>query len=235
MDPIFRINCIRNYLTHNYTAIPTERVTYTPLNSDSKATQKSANIIFHQQDTLETAAMYENPLILILADDERPGGTYISGMQEESLFRRTALFAHLTPDLYPIRSNEALVAKHVGVFSYAHENSLKDAIDFSKPLHIQGYNDFIACPGLKSYTGKAEDTVILANKIRLIMNVAVRDGYTTVILGALGCGVFGCDARRVAECFRNVLAEYNGQIENIVFAILGKNYTIFSENTSSKC
>ena len=61
------------------------------------------------QDTLDAtlrllaSGVCTRPLVLNMADDVRPGGCVAAGggMQEESLFRRTNLRAHLLPSLYP--------------------------------------------------------------------------------------------------------------------------------------
>ena len=61
-------------------------------------------------DTLVAAIGEKNPLVLVFADAHNPGGCVWAGagMQEESLFRRTALFKHLTRDLYPLQDKEAI-------------------------------------------------------------------------------------------------------------------------------
>lgn len=44
------------------------------------------NVIVLKLDTLEAARLYDNPLVLIMADSETPGGCYkaLSGQQEEA-------------------------------------------------------------------------------------------------------------------------------------------------------
>jgi hypothetical protein len=77
-------------------------------------------IIFKKQDTLETTIEYINlnPLVLILADEQQPGGTLVSNCQEETLFRRTTLFAHLDKSKsYPIRDDELILTPSVGIIT----------------------------------------------------------------------------------------------------------------------
>lgn len=216
MNIMDRISRIRDYckdICHTTIKVKYEHRTYDPSSKETK-------ISLYNQDTLKTAVCFKNPLILILADAERPGGTWVSGMQEESLFRRTALFGHMLPDMYPLAPDEALLARHVEIFALDEK-----CVNLER---IIGYGDFIACPGVKSYTGKA-DRDILCNKIRLILDTAILYGYETVVLGALGCGVFGCNPKQVAIIFKSVLEEYDGRIGQVVFAILGKNYDIFMD------
>jgi ADP-ribosyl-[dinitrogen reductase] hydrolase len=87
------------------------------------------NFLLVKNDTLEVALKYKhlNPLILIFADDKNPGGTIISNMQEESLFKRSNLHEHLTTDLYPLNIDEAILTKRVQTFG-ANNSSLLDFI-----------------------------------------------------------------------------------------------------------
>ena len=51
------------------------------------------------------------------------------------------------------------------------------------------------------------------------MQVAVEEGHTHLVAGALGCGVWGCPPTHVAEIFRDVLVD--SPLEHVTFAILG--------------
>jgi uncharacterized protein (TIGR02452 family) len=166
-------------------------------------------------DTLEAAATLENPLVLILADDQRPGGNFraLAGMQEESLFLRSALHRHLLPDMYPLGLEESLYAPDV-------------------PLLAGGTACFIACPGLKMpqlVEGRfsVSDRLILEKKVELIIQVAVRFDHPDIVLGALGCGVWGCLPQDVAEVMAEVLQRYSGMYRNALVAVLGGNYNTF--------
>jgi hypothetical protein len=59
--------------------------------------------------------------------------------------------------------------------------------------------------------------------IGCIYSAAIMNGYSCIILGALGCGAFCNDSATVARCFREVLQEplYAGRFESVIFAILG--------------
>jgi hypothetical protein len=139
-------------------------------------------------DTLEAAMWLDNPLILILADEIRPGGNFraCGYMQEESLFLRSALSRYLVDDLYPIRTLEALFARDV-------------------PLLYQGPMDkasFIACPGIKlpRLAGGLNrlldsDAATLRKKIELILQVAIREKHCDLVLGALRTGAWGCPSK----------------------------------------
>jgi hypothetical protein len=80
-------------------------------------TRAATDVRVLNADAIDVALGMRDPLVLILADDLTPGGCVPAGagMQEESLFRRTALFAFLKPDMYPLAPDEALYARHVPV------------------------------------------------------------------------------------------------------------------------
>lgn len=190
--------------------------------SGAKRVCDRTTVTVEKRDALEVALEMRDPLVLILADADVPGGCVFAGagMQEESLFRRTALFAYLKKYMYPIGSAAALYARNVPVLMDTEANGYA-------PLPQPRRVSFVACPGLKmpvlASDGRlrAEDAELLRCKIRLIVQVAVANGHTEVVLGALGCGAFGCPAAHVAALFREVLAELDGVLERVCFAVLG--------------
>jgi len=166
------------------------------------------------------------PLILILADECNPGGTLVSNCQEETLFRRTCLFAHLglnKDTFYPIQDDELIFIPSVGVI---HTNISRT---FLTDFIIKQKCDFIALPCVKDYTRPSQHElyVKLRNKIRLIFQTAIRFRYKCLILGALGCGAFGCDSKSVAMVFAEVENEYENYGLCVIYSILGKSYDIF--------
>lgn len=178
----------------------------------------STTIRVLKSDTLEAAKQLTDPLVLIFADDIRPGGCVEAGagMQEESLFRRSALFRYLTSDLYPIAQDEALYARDV-------------------PLLDGGTASFIACPGIKMPRLTSDnklmpsDATVLKKKIELILQVASEHGHPSVVLGAVGCGVYGSPPRHVASIMKDVLCEYDGVIKDVVIAVIGATVNFFRD------
>ena len=179
------------------------------------------------RDAIEVALELNDPLVMILADAHVPGGCIFGGanMQEESLFHRTALFAYLQPEYYPIGPDEALYAKDVEVFFDTEERGFA-------PL-TNKHLSFIACPGIKmpslDRNGRMfpSDVDMLTKKIQLIVQVAIKEGHTHLVAGAIGCGVWGCPATHVAEIFRDVLL--NSPLVHVKFAILGSLRHAFSK------
>lgn len=172
-----------------------------------------------------------SPLVLILADADTPGGCVQAGagMQEESLFRRTALAAALPHHLYPIPIDGALYAGAVPVL-------MRSEADGFAPLPLPPpTRSFLACPGIKmprlTQDGNLfpEDHQSLRVKVELILQAALSYGHRDLVLGALGCGVWGCPAREVAGVFHQVLAERGKWFRDVRFAILGANCGIFAD------
>ncbi len=50
-----------------------------------------------------------------------------------------------------------------------------------------------------------------------------------MILGAIGCGEFGCNPKEVALIFKEVLCEFNQYSLTIIFAIPGELYNVFRD------
>ncbi len=209
-----------SYVAAMRDAAPCKRYTYAGATAAAAAAIDGPAIRVENRDAIEVALEMVDPLVMILADAHVPGGCLLGGgnMQEESLFRRTALFAHLKKAAYPIGPEEALYARDVAVFFDT------EARGFA-PLDPETRLSFVACPGIKlplmDNRGRLlpADAEALAKKIRLIVQVAVEEGHTHLVAGAMGCGVWGCPPTHVAEIFRDVLA--GSPLVHVTFAILG--------------
>ena len=187
-------------------------------------TNKKSNIHIYDMDTIDCALLFEKPLVLNLSDDEYASGwvNMGSGAQEESIFRRSNYFQTLTQNLYPINDNECIYSPQVSVIKSNENNNWKlyDNLIFL---------DFIACPAIKypfldeNETLCEEDTELLENKIKMIIQVAKKYNHKTIVFGAMGCGAWQNPPHHVASIFHKVLKEYDGIIDNYIFAIL-RNY-----------
>lgn len=85
---------------------------------------------------------------------------------------------------------------------------------------------------------KASDIHDLRGKIRLILRMAIKHGRDTLVLGAMGCGAYGCPPEFVArEMKRAILeTEFKGRFKWITFAVYSasptsrpNNWTTFSD------
>ncbi len=77
---------------------------------------------------------------------------------------------------------------------------------------------------------KAKSVAHAKVRIRTILNIALDNQITSLVLGAWGCGAFGNSPETISQLFHEVLEEetYKNRFEFIWFAILGqKNYWPF--------
>lgn len=187
-----------------------------------------------------------NPLILNFADDMEAGGVVDNGnsAQEESLWRRTNLCATQLQEFYPLRTapQECVYSPLVTVFKDTEEN---DCAALTTPWTAA----FIAVPGLKYPAINSQKKVcpqdmnLMREKIELIFQVGKRGGHDSLVLGALGCGVWRAPPQHVAEIMREVCNTYKGVFKHITIACLttrgpaanNSNYTVFSNVFGDVC
>lgn len=172
-----------------------------------------------------------NPAVLNMASYKNPGGGVQKGSsaQEESLCRRTNLYETIakfdtgkTKKSYPLDINYgAIYSPVVSVF----RKSEADGCAFmNKPYTI----DVITAAAIKhpqlDVNGRIDrkPRLILRNKIRTIMNLAIYYRNDSLVLGAFGCGAYGTPPNDMAEIFKEVLNEkaYKHAFRKIVFAII---------------
>lgn len=70
----------------------------------------------------------------------------------------------------------------------------------------------------------------MAHRIHSIMTVLAQKHYDCIILGAFGCGAFGCDGPSVATAFYEELNAGNCDCDHVEFAVydrFGKLYPTF--------
>lgn len=187
---------------------------------------------WHFEDNKDTK--YGRVCILNMASAKRPGGGVANGAQaqEECLFRCSDLFNTITPDLYPIKHDEAIYTENATFFK---------ATDYSyveKPMIC----DVVTIPALNLNSKAKYDDLDLENnydkitkeKIDLMLNLCYQRKVVRVILGAWGCGVFKNDPEKMATLFKEVIDEkYEDIFDTVEFAVIndhnsvGNNYEIF--------
>lgn len=205
-------------------------------------------------DTLDAAAMLkqarialkhpDNQTICVLnfANARKIGGGWRngSGAQEEQICFRTTLIATLNPRFYPVRSDECIYSPRVWVFK---ENESAEfapvATKDNTTLPMVSVISMAASenPALDKsgatvrYASQAQRS-LMQEKMRMVLRVAALNLHGRLILGAIGCGVFGHPVHEVAECWKTVLQEkeFKGWFNVIVFAVFDRgegNYEIF--------
>lgn len=189
-------------------------------------------------------------LVLNLASATSPGGGFLNGAlaQEESLCYRTSLSLSLHATHYPLPTLSALYTPHVLVLrsslSASHAllpSAIPNPNSSSNPPSLPLISTLTLAALQRPKTTKPTkpptsplpphhphyahpaDRTTTKHKIRLLLRTAAAHGHTRLVLGALGCGVFGNPPREVARCFREVFAEdefAGGWWEDVVFAVM---------------
>ncbi|KAF2466847.1 uncharacterized protein BDR25DRAFT_306041 [Lindgomyces ingoldianus] len=169
--------------------------------------------------------------ILNLASERHPGGGWLNGAlaQEEALCFRSSLSVTLHEHYYPIPALGAIYSPLVllirEAMSRGHGLIWPDTPAQNLPVTAVITMAALRRPELtRDGTYRyAQDKDMMKNKIRVILRVAVHQGHSKLVLGALGCGAFGNPPREVAQCFLEVFQEHEfqgGWWEDVVFAIL---------------
>lgn len=163
-----------------------------------------------------------NPVALNFANGISAGGGFLAGAraQEEVLCRSSALFVTLVDDpMYdehrmrpePDSTAWSIYSPKVPVFR------ADDGAELSEPWLLS----FITCAApYAPDIGQPESGDLLQIRIWRILAIARAFGYSSLVLGAWGCGAFGNDPERTARDFRTALeTEFAGSFSDVVFAI----------------
>ena len=162
------------------------------------------------------------PLALNFANGIHPGGGFLDGAraQEEVLCRSSALYRMLVGDpMYdehrkrprPDSTDWAIYSPEVPVFRQ------DDGTELDQPWLLS----LITCAApVATRIGQPESGDLLQKRIHRVLAIAEAFGYSTLVLGAWGCGAFGNSPRRTATDFRQALEnEFPGAFSDVVFAI----------------
>ncbi|KAL4811248.1 hypothetical protein BDV18DRAFT_155856 [Aspergillus unguis] len=193
--------------------------------------------------------------VMSLGSSVSPGGGFIYGCmaQEEELCYRSTLYKTLNVKFYPFRPLEAIYSPSVIIFreNWAKKHAMMDLTQPDK-LPVMAVVTVAAemWPRLNTNTtpptyADEEDRELMKEKIRVALRVAAHNGHHSLVLGALGCGVFENPNEEVADCFAEVLQEleFRGWFSNVVFAVMKDkrqkvrdNYDVFKEKLDGlKC
>lgn len=206
---------------------PTQRLDTCPIGQHKTRVEVRGESTLVAARRLHAAGL--DPVALNFASAHHPGGGFLSGAraQEESLCRASALYAcikgqpmyaHHAGSRDPMYTAYMLYSPNVPVFR-----------DDDGPLLEQPWRcAFItaAAPNVKALRQSGPERVrdvpgVMTERIARVLAVAAREGHSSVVLGAWGCGAFGGDADLVAEKFHAALTgPFRGTFDAVVFAVL---------------
>lgn len=173
-----------------------------------------------------------NPVALNFASATRPGGGWLSGAeaQEEHLCRSSALEsclrgqpAYFRPPRSSLYESWVIYSPAVPVFRDSHGHLL-DA-----PWRAAFVTS--PAPNQRAWLERGGElkrvTEEFSERGSRVLAVAATQGHDAVVLGAWGCGVFGCDPREVAHTWHRLLftGPYRGVFREVVFAVLDSTPT----------
>jgi uncharacterized protein (TIGR02452 family) len=225
-------------LAPNYEASNHQNLMQSNANSADSQTQESDQVMkdgSQESGTLSIAPADHLPkpvAVLNLASERSAGGGWQNGAlaQEEALCYRSSLYLSLHKSYYPLHSLSAIYSPSVLIIrdamSRGHSllTSTKQPVDLpvTSVISVAALRRPALTDDRKSYKNEGQ-RADMKRKIRLTLRVAAMKGHTKLVLGALGCGVFGNPPGEVAQCFLEVLREkefQGGWWEDVVFAIL---------------
>lgn len=173
-----------------------------------------------------------NVAVLNFASAKRPGGGFGGGAkaQEEYLCRLSGLY----PCLKEAGSPMYKAHKHLRSSLYT------SWVIYSPDVPVFRNDDYellntpwgvsvLTCPapnlsGSPRLVSDIEVREILSERAGRVLSVAESNGHDALVLGAWGCGVFGCSPKMVAEVFRDLLVgPFRGVFREVVFAVYDRS------------
>lgn len=209
--------------------------------SEKKNYNKDCKIFVINEDCIQIAIDSINsqnyPLLLNLADDKIPGGCVHSGSrtQEEHIFRVSNLWKFIGDykynlksweKFYPLKNSDCLYSKNVSLIKDGKYSDFPER--YISILTMPAINQ----PKLENGKFNQSDFLLMKQKIQTIFKVAIYYNHNCLILGALGCGVWLCPNKEVAEIFKEEIENFKGYFDYIIFAIKSSsdsNYSVFKQ------
>lgn len=173
-----------------------------------------------------------HPLVLNLASDRNCGGGVNKGSksQEEDLFRKSNYFMAMNAFVnanqekirypYPLSPYTVVYSPTVVICKDNDYNLLKDPVQVSCLAVAALRHPQVKYSGKLELYRKDEDRAIMRQKIEAIFQIAIINKHDSLVLGALGCGVFANPVHDVVELFREMVVKYGKHFRLISFAVL---------------
>ncbi|TFK68744.1 hypothetical protein BDN72DRAFT_841434 [Pluteus cervinus] len=219
-----------------------------------KVTPKGATIQVINSDayTVALKLLDEDPdvagkvAVLNLASDELQGGGWewsLSTTQEEALCYSSTLFVTLKESYYPwpnVGPGSAAGVYSPGVVIFR-DNLDGHCANLPKGKRRVVSVLTVAAPRVPQLSSDrlafASKTVLedLREKIRLVYRMAAHNNQQVLVLGAMGCGAYGCPPTLVANEMKAILLtdEFRGWFKHVIFAVYSRkdngasNFSVF--------
>lgn len=194
--------------------------------SNKPKIQKDCNIIIDDIDSVSAIFKYrkDKTAVLNFSSYKNAGGMFIKGSkaQEECLCHESFLYNVLTAfkeNFYHWNCKYKNKALYLNRCLYSPD------IKFIREDNICKCDVITcACPNKSSAqkylnVSDMENSMVLKNRIRFVLEIAAHNNVNTLILGAYGCGVFGQSPEEVAKIFKYYLDNEFKCFNTVIFAI----------------
>ena len=116
-------------------------------------------------------------------------------------------------------TDTAIWSPNVVFFRYDNSNLLADPANASVlTLPAVNYGQTL----LKGEDVNKAETVMF-RRMKIALSIFADKGSRHLILGAYGCGVFGNSPHKIAAWRKELLSEYSGYFDELVFAVLDRS------------
>ena len=226
---------------------PDEGLSLIQTNPPTPTVGELCRIRITTEDSLQAASRYSEPLVMNFANAFNPGGGFWLGAkaQEEALCRCSTLYSSLSSEsaakMYNYNaayrsegeSDYMFISPNVCVFRNEKCDLLQHPFNVGV-ITVPAPNRF----GEAMFLPEKKVGENMMRRIRIMLTLAKKHGYKTVITGAWGCGAFGNDPKNVSSYFKKVIVDegYGNWFDEICFAIYGsaesRNIKAFRETFS---
>ena len=169
------------------------------------------------------------PLALNFGNGIEPGGGFLTGSkaQEEVLCRSSALYKTLVGDsMYEVHKKRPLPDSTDWAI-YSPEVPVFRKDDGSELDQLWLLSFITSAAPYAPRLDRELAAELLKKRIKRVLSIAQAFNHTSLVLGAWGCGAFGCDPARTAKDFREALEnDFAGAFSDIVFAVTDRKSVV---------
>lgn len=189
-------------------------------------------VVIEDADSVSAVFAHQNDgkmCVLNFASYKNPGGMFIEGSsaQEECLCHESFLYSVLKERMYYYVSNRNNLNKGL----YTNKALLSPNVLFIRDDIVKC--DVLTCAApnrsLIKYGNftEEENSKVLEDRIKFVCDILKENEYSTVILGAYGCGVFAQNPTEVAKLFDKYLVNFNKPTKAVFAIPTGDNLEAF--------
>lgn len=189
--------------------------------------ERTTNVEISNLTTLNAAKLLtasgKKVAVLNFANPITPGGGFLNGAraQEESLCRSSTLYQSIRGDqmyAWHLNQSDSRLASNWCIWSpdlLVFRNEYGDLTERLWSISV------LTCAAPQAaYASRQQIRELMTSRIHRVLEVFRAKQATQLVLGAWGCGAFGCNPDDIAEIFAAALTgPFDGVFDRVVFAI----------------